>query len=103
MRFDIKFSNDEGKAVEFTTGRSSLWRAQDATQNFPNNPAKNARLTFAWGFFAARNAGKLAELGIDDPNMPVEDAIELLADTWDLNIDEAGAQAPLADTQSKSQ
>lgn len=103
MKFEVKFTNEEGTVVEFTTGRSSLWHAQDAMQNFPDNPAKAGRLSFAWGFFAAKNAGKLEEIGIDDPNMPVEDAIELLADTWDLEIDEAGAKNPLADGRSKSQ
>lgn len=103
MKFEVKFTNEEGKTVEFTTGRSSLWRAQDAAQNFPDNPAKAGRLSFAWGFYAAKNAGKLEEIGIDDPNMPIEDAIDLLADTWDLDIDEAGSKSPLADTHSKSQ
>lgn len=101
MKFNVTFKNDEGKTVEFKTGRTSLWSAQDHVADYPNSPAKAGRLSFAWGYYAALKAKKLKELGVKDLDAPVEDVIEFLADEWDLDIDEATGNAPLANAPSK--
>lgn len=102
MRFDVVFSNDEGTTVRMQTGRSTLWRAQDYVMDYPDNPARGGRLTFAWGYYAAKSAGKLEELGIDE-SASVDDAINTLADWWELDIDEVKASDPLAPGQGTSQ
>lgn len=90
MRFKVKFSDGE-KTVEFVTGRSSLWHAHDAAASFPNNTARSGRLSFAWGYIAAKQAGKLADLGIMDET-ELSEAIDKLADEWDLVIDEENTE-----------
>lgn len=100
VKFHFKF--DDGKeAVEFDSGRSALWQAQDFGASLPNTPSKSARTDFAWGYLAAKGAGKLEALGID-PETPIGEAVELLADMYDLTITDAkGDDAPLAPTPGK--
>lgn len=101
MIFNVVFTDPE-KSIKFSCGRSSLWKAQDAAMDWPDNPAKAGRLSYAWGYFAAKSAGKLEDLGIVDPAMSLDDAVNFLADMWDLEITEQTEQtAPLADGQSR--
>lgn len=96
LKFSLRFTGEE-KVVEFESGRSSLWRSQDYGAGLPASPSKQGKTDFAWGYFAARQAGRLEELGVPD-GMGVDDAIEWIADNYDLYISDSkkDADAPLA-------
>lgn len=99
-KFHFKFDDGE-KTVEFDSGRSALWQAQDFGSSLPNTPSKKDRTDFGWGYIAAKQAGKLEELGID-PELPIGEAVESIADAYDLTISDADRDdAPLASTPGK--
>lgn len=94
MKFVFTFTKPEdGEKVEFEGGRTSLWEAQEASEKWPERSTNNSRLDFAWGYFAAKRAEKLKELGID--GMELDEAIDSLADNYDMAIRDN--KAPLAD------
>ena len=86
MKFNLRYEGEDGSVVEFATGRTSLWDAQD----------------YAWAFFAARQAGKLAELGVPE-GCEVEEGLRYLADNYDFSIarDDDEEEAPLASKPAK--
>lgn len=90
----------EGKTVEFEAGRSSLWKATEEGTKFPNSPVKSAKQDYAWVYFAAKQRGKLAELGVAD-GMTMDEAIEVIADNFDYDIQKVGDEAPLATEPAK--
>ena len=68
MRFNLRYESTEGgKVIEFATGRTSLWDAQDYANTIPEGVSKRAKVDYAWAFFAAQQAGKLEELGSASP------------------------------------
>lgn len=89
-RFKMTFSNGEGKEITCEAGRASLWKANDAEVLFPDNEIRHQRVDYAWGFYAAQQAGILPQLGIDDENIDVVDAVPIIADEWDLAIQKNG-------------
>lgn len=93
MVFKVAFSGN-GERVEFGTGRTSLWEAQDYGAALPDSPARQQKVDWAWGYFAARQAGMLERLGVPN-DTPRDEAIAMLADSYDLDITRAG-DAPLA-------
>lgn len=96
MKFVFAFTKPEdGKTIEFEGGRTSLWDAQEIAANWPERVTNQSRLDFAWAFCAAKRAGKLKELGID--GLDVEEAIDAIADTYDLSIKDNKPDVPLAD------
>lgn len=100
LKFNMKFEDGE-KTVEFETGRSSLWKAQDYGATLPETDSKKARTDFAWGFFAAAQADKLGELGVPE-GAGVTEAVEFIGDNYDLTISDAkDKEAPLAETPAK--
>lgn len=105
-KFEMTFSDGEGRTVTCEAGRASLWKANDAETLFPDNAIRNQRVDYAWGFYAAEAAGKLAELGIEDAGIGVEKGIDIIADNWDLSIKAAfgsdkEGKDPLGDTPGK--
>jgi hypothetical protein len=95
-RYEFKVTPiDGGEAITYPAYRTALWDAQDMFADLPKKaPTRQARINFAWAYFAAKEAGKLSELGVaDDPEKGVRD----LADGWDIDIDEA----PLGDATKK--
>lgn len=95
MKYVFKFTEvATGKEIAFEGGRTSLWDAQDASVEWPKRPTNAARLDFAWGYCAAKRAGKLAELGVE--GMGQDEAIEAIADSYDMSIDDNKGSAPLA-------
>ena len=95
MKFLFTFTKPEdGTVIEIEGGRTALWAAQEEAAGWPERPTNNNRLDFAWAYFAAKRAGKLAELGVD--GMDVSDATDFIADTYDLNIRNNKPDAPLA-------
>lgn len=107
-RFKMTFSDGEGKEIVCEAGRASLWKANDAEALFPDNEIRNQRVDYAWGFYAAQQAGILPQLGIDDENIDVTEAVEIIADDWNLAIEKNGDSAesagkdPLEDSPGKS-
>lgn len=87
-----KFTLKGDAEFEFEAGRSSLWKATDACEDVPDNAVKNAREDYTWAYFAAEQNGMLEELGV--AGMPVKEAVESLADRFDLEISKASG--PLA-------
>lgn len=98
-KFRFTFTNDEG-TVEFEAGRTSLWDAMDEGAKLPDSPSKSQKQDFMWAYFAAKQNGKLAELGIED-GAPVDEAIRHLADTYDMVIEQDKGDAPLASAPAK--
>ena len=95
MKFLFTFTKPEDSTViEIEGGRTALWAAQEEAAGWPDRPTNNNRLDFAWAYFAAKRAGKLAELGCDGMDAP--DAIDFIADTYDVNIRDNKPDAPLA-------
>lgn len=95
MKFTFKFTPaDGGEEIVIPGGRQALWDAQDEAEGWPERKTNPTRLDFAWGYFAAKRAGKLAELGAE--GMEVEEAIGHIADHFDMLIDENKPDAPLA-------
>ena len=94
MKFTFKFTPaDGGEEIVIPGGRQALWDAQDEAEGWPERKTNPTRLDFAWGYFAAKRAGKLAELGAE--GMEVEEAIGHIADHFDMLIDENKPDAPL--------
>lgn len=98
-KFRFTFTNDEG-TVKFEAGRSSLWDALDEGAKLPDSPSKTQKQDFMWAYFAAKQNGKLAELGIAD-DMPIEEAIRVLADAYVMDIEQDKGNAPLASAPAK--
>lgn len=95
MKFTFKFTpTDGGEEIVIPGGRQALWDAQDEAVGWPERKTNPTRLDFAWGYFAAKRAGKLAELGAE--GMEVEEAIGHIADHFDMLIDDNKPDAPLA-------
>lgn len=95
MKFVFKFTDTEtGSEITVPGGRQALWDAQDEAEGWPERKTNATRLDFAWGYFAAKRAGKLAELGAE--GMGVEEAIGHIADNFDLLIADNKPDAPLA-------
>lgn len=95
MKFTFKFTpTDGGEETAFPGGRQALWDAQDEAEGWPERKTNASRLDFAWGYFAAKRAGKLAELGVE--GMDAEEAIGHIADYFDLHISDSSPAAPLA-------
>lgn len=88
---------DGDKAVEYDAGRTSNWQALDATKDWPETPSKQIRFDFAWAFVAAKQAGKLKEIGLKE-DTPIEEAADYIADTYDVVAisDNSRDTAPLA-------
>ncbi len=98
MKFSFKFTDtNTGESVEIAGGRTALWDAQDAADAWPARKSNEQRLDFAWGYFAAKRAGVLADLGID--GMDAEQAVDYIADNYDLHISDGAA--PLAAAPSE--
>lgn len=97
MVYIVTFSNEQGTTAEFGTGRTSLWEAQDWGAQLPETPYKGTQVDFAWGYFAAKQAGRLEELGVPE-GTPVAEAVAMLADAYDMEVVKAAerASAPLA-------
>ena len=92
MKFTFKFTPaDGGEEIVIPGGRQALWDAQDEAEGWPERKTNPTRLDFAWGYFAAKRAGKLAELGAEGM-----EAIGYIADHFDMLIDENKPDAPLA-------
>lgn len=99
-RFHMTFTPDAGgQDVELTTGRTTLWEAQDYGATIPDTPSKDSRVDFAWAYFAARKAGRLADLGISE-DTPTDEAVGAIADSYGVNI--TREQAPLAQGLAES-
>ena len=106
MRFVVTFTDVEsGESISFPTGGSSLWLAQDYGNQLPASPSKEERANFAWGYYAAQQAGVLEQLGLRDVKRPsksqMDDATMYLVDHYDLTIDRPSKEeeeAPLAST-----
>lgn len=98
-KFRFTFTG-EGKTVEYEAGRTSLWDAMDEGAKLPESPSKSQKQDFMWAYFAAKQAGKLEELGIEE-GMPIGDAIRFLADSYDMNIEQDKGDAPLASAPAK--
>lgn len=95
MKFTFKFTPaDGGEEIVIPGGRQALWDAQDEAEGWPERKTNPTRLDFAWGYFAAKRAGKLAELGAE--GMEVEEAIGHIADHFDMLIEDNKPDAPLA-------
>lgn len=94
FHFELK---DGDKKVEYDAGRTSNWQALDAVKDWPETPSKQIRFDFAWAFIAAKQAGKLAEVGIDE-GTPIDEAADYIADTYDVVkiTDNSRDTAPLA-------
>ena len=75
--------------------------AQEIAAEWPKRPTNQNRLDFAWAYCAAKRAGKLNELGVE--GMGAEEAIDAIADTYDVEIkdNKPEADAPLADAPSE--
>lgn len=93
LKFNVRFEGDN--TVEFQTGRSSLWRASEASQAIPDTPVKASMSDYMWGYQAAKQAGMLGELGVPEGTDPMR-AIEILGDAYDLTIARDAGDAPLA-------
>ena len=102
MKFNLRYEGEDGSVVEFATGRTSLWDAQDYASTIPDGVNKRAKEDYAWAFFAARQAGKLAELGVPE-DCEVEEGLRYLADNYDFSIarDDDEDEAPLASKPAK--
>lgn len=98
MKWKLTLTNDE-KKIEVITGRSSLWTAQDFSATLPDTPSRSNKADYAWAYYAAKQAGKLEELGVEE-NDDVLKVIEYLGDTYDL-ISEDYKKSPLAHAQEK--
>ena len=95
MKFTFKFTpTDGGEEIVVPGGRQALWDAQDEAVGWPERKTNPTRLDFAWGYFAAKRAGILAELGAE--GMEVEEAIGHIADHFDMLIEDNKPDAPLA-------
>ena len=95
MKFLFTFTRPEdGTSVEFEGGRTALWDAQDEAEGWPDRKTNANRLDFAWAYFAAKRAGKLGEIGVE--GMDVHEAIDAIADNYDVNIRDNKPDAPLA-------
>lgn len=102
MKFVFTFTKPEdGSTVKFEGGRTSLWDAQEIAAEWPKRPTNQNRLDFAWAYCAAKRAGKLNELDVE--GMGAEEAIDSIADTYDVEIkdNKPEADAPLADAPSE--
>ena len=98
MKFVFEFTKPEdGTAVKFEGGRTALWDAQEESASWPERPTNSNRLDFAWAYFAAKRAGLRKELGVD--GMDVAEAIDTIADTYDVSIRDNKPDAPLADAR----
>lgn len=89
----VTFTGDT--TVEVMAGRSSLWDAQDAAVGLPESDSKNLKSDYLWAYFAAKQAGKLDELGVKE-DTPRDEAIAFLGDHYDLAFERADDAAPLA-------
>jgi hypothetical protein len=97
MSFKFHFTFDDGESkVTCTAGRTSLWKAQDYGMAIMKDHAgsRGGRQDFAWGYFAAKDAGILEQLGITD-SMDIDQAVDHLADSYDLTIDDKKDSSPL--------
>lgn len=94
VKFKIVLS-DGDKSVEIGTGRTALWQAQDYGATLPDTESKRARTDYAWAYYAAAQAGRLAELGVPE-GAGVAEAVDLIADAYDMVVDKADETAPLA-------
>lgn len=100
LKFKFTLTGEDGKKIEFEAGRSSLWKGTEESAKFPASPVKNAKQDYAWVYFAAKQRGKLADLGVDE-SMSLEEAIEVIADNFDYDIQKAEDDAPLASAPAK--
>ena len=98
-KFRFTFTNDK-ETVEFEAGRTSLWDAMDESAKLPDSPSKSQKQDFMWAYFAAKQNGKLAELGVKD-DAPIDEAIRHIADEYDMNIEQDKGDAPLASAPAK--
>ena len=98
-KFRFTFANGK-ETVEFDAGRTSLWDAMDEAAKLPDSPSKTQKQDFMWAYFAAKQNGKLAELGIGE-DATIEEAIRIIADGFDINIEQGRGDAPLASAPAK--
>ena len=92
-RYTATLSNEE-KTVTFTLTELARWDALDAAQPIEQTPSRAAKTDYLWAYFAAKAAGKLDELGVDEAE-PLE-AIRQLASAFELEVDEQKKAVPLA-------
>lgn len=98
MKFRFTFTKPEdGTTVDIEGGRTALWDAQEEAADWPERPTNASRLDFAWAYFAAKRAGRLGELGVD--GMGVSEAIDAIADAYDVSIRDNKPEAPLGDAR----
>lgn len=98
MKYAFVFTKPEdGTSFEIEGGRSALWEAQEKAAGWPDRVTNQNRLDFAWAYVASARAGKLKELGLD--GMEFDEAVEALADTYDVLIKDNKPDAPLADAR----
>ncbi|KRN55041.1 MAG: hypothetical protein KHZ79_06240 [Atopobium minutum] len=98
FKVECTFSGDD-KTVSVIGGRSSLWKAQDYTATLPETDSKSMKSDYSWAYYLAEQSGKLEELGC--AGMPFEDAINYLADSYDVEIKPVEDEAPLVSTPAK--
>ena len=94
LKFKFTLTGEDGK-VEFQAGRSSLWKATEAGDALPDSNVKGAKQDYMWVYFAAKQNGLLGKLGVPDGSS-VDDAICIIADSYDYEIDQVKDDAPLA-------
>lgn len=100
MKFVFTFSKPEdGSEITIEGGRTALWEAQEKAAGWPERVTNQNRLDFAWAYMAAKRAGKLKELGLD--GLGFDEAVDALADTYDVSIRDNKPDAPLADARSE--
>jgi hypothetical protein len=90
-RYEFHMTTEGGELVTYSALRTALWDAEDFLADVPKkSPTRVQRVNYAWAFFAARELGKLQELGITSED-PAE-GIKQMVNTCEFDI----AEAPLA-------
>lgn len=97
--FKVKCTFQGEKTLEVIGGRSALWQSQDFSASLPDTDSKTGKTDYAWAYFMAKQAGKLGELGCPDGS--IDDALNFLADNYDIAFEPIDDNAPLVFTPDK--
>lgn len=95
LKFKFILTGEGDEKIEFTAGRSSLWKATEEGAKFPESAVKSAKQDYAWVYYAAEQNGLLEKLGVKD-GMSLEDAVYTIADAYDYDIKQVKDDDPLA-------